>query len=184
MPKIGDKFVFEIDRVYFNKKGKESRYGFKGFGNFVLDATNIRQLVDRKCIVPVDAKPLSEVIDENTEYDKAFKDGLIKGKVEGLYELWDTIKWLVAADQWTVSNALGKNIVLFDDWLCSTPEEVIEKVKAYRKKMEQPVPTNRDKFEEMFPYSPNDISRVFSCGDNGIFIPDSWMDKPYEGPEE
>ncbi len=121
--------------------------------------------------------------------DQIYQNGYDKGADDARYVLWWAIKklyldtsegGLTIAD---MAKIFGEFDLVSDVLRKFTPEEFIEKIKAYEESKKS-APTNRDKFEEVFPYSPNDISRVFSFGDNGIFIPDSWMDKPYKEPEE
>ena len=78
--KIGDKFIFEIDRIYSSKKHAESRYGFKGFANFVLDKRKLDDLMKHgniKRLEKHDAEVLKDV-QSSTEADKtvAYQDGL------------------------------------------------------------------------------------------------------------
>jgi len=123
------------------------------------------------------------------KFDEVYQEGYDKGADDARSELWWAIKklyldtsegGLTIAD---IAKIFGEFDLVSDVLRKFTPEEFIEKIKAYAESKKS-APTNRDKFKEVFPYSPNDISRVFSLGDNGIFIPDSWMDKPYKEPEE
>ena len=78
-PKIGDKFIFEIDRIYSSVKHEESRYGIKGFENFVLSENKISQLLKHGNI-----KPLKEYDEKGWKltaetYDKIRDEGYRKG---------------------------------------------------------------------------------------------------------
>ena len=66
--KIGDKFIFEIDRIYSSKKHAESRYGFKGFANFVLDKRKLDDLLKHGNIKRLEEHDADKTI--------AYQDGL------------------------------------------------------------------------------------------------------------
>ena len=118
-----------------------------------------------------------------------------KGADDARYELWWAIKKLYldpsngGFSMHENPRIFGKYTVFQDILRDYTPEEVIEKVKSYEES-KNPAPTNRDKFEalfnEQFPrlWHSYQIAKNGYTSDNGFFIPDSWLDKPYEEPAD
>ena len=74
--KIGDQFIFTIDRIYSSKKHEESRYGIKGFENFVLSKRKLDELLKHNNIQKAD-----EII------MKAHDQGIQVGKILKITEL-------------------------------------------------------------------------------------------------
>ena len=123
--------------------------------------------------------------------DQGYQNGYDKGADDARYVLWHTIKKLYlnpdedGISAMDVMGIFGAHHIFSDILRNYTPEEVIEKVKSYEESKKS-APTNRDKFEELFHeqfprlwYS-YQIAKNGYTSDNGFFIPDSWLDKPYK----
>jgi len=126
------------------------------------------------------------------KFDEAYKEGYDKGADDGRSELWWAIKKIVLEESEgglpiaAVCDIFGSEY-MSDIVRDNTLEEVIEKIKSYDEPMKS-APTNRDKFEELFHeqfprlWHSYQIAKNGYTSDNGFFIPDSWLDKPYKAP--
>ena len=68
-------------------------------------------------------------IDEAYE---AFRD--VEAYQRGLTDAWETVKTLDSLDQWDASNLVGFEVVNYSDWLAHSPQEIVEKCKAWKEK--------------------------------------------------
>lgn len=111
---------------------------------------------------------------------------------DGRYELWQAIKKIVLEVSEGGLPVAAVYDIFGSEYMAdivheNTPEEIIEKVKSYEES-KKPAPTNRDKFEELFHeqfprlWHSYQIAKNGYTSDNGFFIPDSWLDKPYKAP--
>ena len=125
--KIGDKFIFEIDRIYSSKKHSESRYGIKGFENFVLSKRKLNELQTHKNI-----KELNEYDAEGWKLtEERIKN--IRGEAyqKGLEAAWEAArKYCCEMEYEEAKKAFGycvdDNFVFF----CMHPQEAIDRLKA------------------------------------------------------
>ena len=65
---IGDKFIFEIDRIYSSKKHDVSRFGIKGFENLVLSKRKLDELLKHRNLEQLEEHDISVS-------EKAFQQG-------------------------------------------------------------------------------------------------------------
>lgn len=70
--KVGNRFIIEIDRVYASKKHQNSRYGVKGFENWVVTKRNLDQLLERNVIDDAD-DAIKTAYDQGVEWGKALE---------------------------------------------------------------------------------------------------------------
>lgn len=129
-PKIGDKYIIEIDRIYSSKKHEESRYGIKGFRNLVLD----RKLIDRQL-------KWGNIVDADEAERVAYQGGYGVGHYDGMSEAWEIAK---------------KMLHNSPSMYCRDMEDKLDKLTAQEAKalfmmLEEDKPkTNADKFAEVF----------------------------------
>ena len=132
--KIGDKFIFEIDRIYSSKKHEASRYGIKGFENLVLSARKIDELLKHRCAYKLDCVELSK-----DKYNEAVKDGFRAGLTEG-YDNGLADAWKIAEEVFynldydEVCKIFGikcanDNGTFFETW---SPQSAMEVLAKYR----------------------------------------------------
>ena len=132
------------------------------------------------------------------KFDEAYKNGYDKGADDGRSELWWAIKklyldtsegGLTIAD---MAKIFGEFDLVSDVLRKFTPEEFIEKIKAYEESKKS-APTNRDKFEEVFGVTiecDTNLDRdrrafTIQSKDEGWRKKQSeWLDLPYEEPAD
>jgi len=194
LPKIGDKYIIEIDRTYASKKHAVSRYGFKGFANFVLDAKTIGNLLKHNCIRKYEpGKDAAEAYHNGMIEGYKVRDTDIKTNAELIDELKHQEYQRGYADGLDSENRDTCKICKYDT-IPGTEEPCVScccayvsKFKPKEKEIEKPM-TNAQKFEETFNLKlPNlnyKINIMFKEGGFAKVIPADWWDKPYKEPDE
>lgn len=118
-----------------------------------------------------------------------YKEGYDKGADDARYVLWWAVsKVILSPDRGGLGGIAVEKIFntyfLEDIFMNFTPEEIIEKVKDYKEGPKKSAPTNRDKFEEVFGFRPeehrNSLVIMAENGDLRKII----LDKPYEEPAD
>lgn len=135
---IGDKFIFEIDRIYSSKKHADSRFGIKGFENLVLSKRKLNELLKHKNIEQLEEHDIAV-------FEEAFQKGFDQKSEwfqndahrHGLEDAWEAARKVFAEmDYDDVCDCFGvdcgnDNERFFDRF---SPQEAIERLKGYKPK--------------------------------------------------
>lgn len=137
MPKIGDRYIIEIDRVYSSKKHQNSRYGIKGFANWVLTGKNIEGLLEHGCIQNAD-DALKLAYEQGIEcgralqiedYKKTFVTEYETAYQRGLDDAWKAAEIMHFMPQCERGELFGTDAIYVDDMFIIPISDIIEKLK-------------------------------------------------------